>query len=240
MLGTAGLVSGGVGALGGLLQNAANRREASRARAFNAAEAQKNRDFQAEMSNSAYQRATADMRAAGINPMLAYQKGGASTPGGASASGPAARMENISSGAVNSALSARRLKQDIAQSQANIALTSANEQRVQTQTMLDLLRIPEIKARGDAASMLGALFQEAGEGINQLRQLGDSYKKTPWSVPTWAQPTVDQTREYWGRPRAPTKRDADIGIYETMELLRNALEWNWGGQPRELPEPGRR
>lgn len=51
----------------------------------NAAQAQKQMDFQASQSGTAYQRATADMKAAGLNPMLAYSQGGASTPGGAMA-----------------------------------------------------------------------------------------------------------------------------------------------------------
>lgn len=54
--------------------------------AFNANEAQKNRDWQERLSNTEYQRAVKDMQAAGINPLLAYSQGGASTPSGSTAS----------------------------------------------------------------------------------------------------------------------------------------------------------
>ena len=53
---------------------------------FNAEQARLQREWQTEMSNTAYQRAMADMEKAGLNPILAYSQGGAQVPGGAAAS----------------------------------------------------------------------------------------------------------------------------------------------------------
>lgn len=64
---------------------------------FNASEAEKNRKFEQEMSNTAYQRAYEDMAKAGLNPHLAGGAGGASTPAGGSASGSMAETPDLMS-----------------------------------------------------------------------------------------------------------------------------------------------
>ncbi|QCQ84792.1 DNA pilot protein [Blackfly microvirus SF02] len=62
-------------------------------RDWNADQAQINRDFQQQESSSAYQRSTADMKAAGLNPMMMFGSGGpASVPAGATAQGSAASI----------------------------------------------------------------------------------------------------------------------------------------------------
>lgn len=90
-------VAGGASLIGGILGNKAQRDSA-----------REQMDFQERMSNTAYQRATADMRMAGINPMLAYSQGGASSPGGAQA-----QQQDVIGPAVASAQHARRLGSEL-------------------------------------------------------------------------------------------------------------------------------
>lgn len=90
-------ISGGLSYLGAQQQNS------SAASMSNAQMA-----FQDHESSTAYQRAVADMKAAGINPMLASQVGGASTPSGAMAP-----VVNSFGQGVSSAMQAAQLKSSL-------------------------------------------------------------------------------------------------------------------------------
>jgi hypothetical protein len=76
-------------------QEAFGREMVGRQEAFQAGMAREAMDFSERMSSTAYQRATADMRAAGINPMLAVSQGGASSPVGVSAPGASASVGGV-------------------------------------------------------------------------------------------------------------------------------------------------
>lgn len=135
--------------------------------AANAEMAREQMAFQERMSNTSYQRAMEDMRAAGINPMLAAKLGGASTPGGA-----AATMENTMaplaqgvSSAGQAAQAAQQFRLEKDRAAAQIALLDAQRQ----ETMARANYLNQTATERAEAVRLGNVLTGARTAAEQAR-----------------------------------------------------------------------
>lgn len=115
----AALIGGGMDLLGGILGGSAQKK----ANKTNIELQRRQQEWEERMSNTAWQRGTQDMLAAGMNPMLAFSQGGASTPSVSAAT--VQPVDAIAKG-VTSAGSKAAQAITLQQAMANIELTKAN------------------------------------------------------------------------------------------------------------------
>ena len=190
---TGALISGGSSILGGLVQGgwgAANANSAANQNQQNAwlnaqwnlAAQQQNQAWMEQMSNTAYQRSTKDMRAAGLNPALMYGSGSAaSTPSSSPAqmnqptNRPIAPSSDPITPAVNSAVQAyttvQAMKKMAAETE-NVKATNSliNAQAADTLAHVDVNKVAPQVAAAQKENLISSAFNARKSGEQKALQ----------------------------------------------------------------------
>lgn len=140
---------------------------------FSADQAQINRDWQTQMANTTYQRSVADLKAAGLNPALAYGNSVVPTPSGSS---PSSTGVGSSAGLLDLILQMKNLNIQEKLANADIRQKNANASKTEAEIpWIDVLNGLDQRSR----ELGNSLTEEQISNMRKTReQIEENIKKT--------------------------------------------------------------
>lgn len=219
---TAGaLITGGVGLIGGIMgnqQNAANARAANEA---NERIAARQMSFQERMSNSAYQRAMVDMKKAGLNPMLAYQQGGASAPSGAGYQAAIPDYQDPLAPAVASAVDTKLKGENLKLAQTQLGLNTASN--IVDIKLKEAQALTQAQSAKNAAIQNGIMQNELKKGTREQKFYDSDAGKTLYHIDKFSDSIGGVLDNIFNAKRL-FKRDSERGNSRREINLNNGRE----------------
>lgn len=183
----------GSGLIGGILDAIIGPVMANQQKGWSAKAARHARTWAEYMSNTQYQRAVADLNKAGLNPMLAYMSGGASTPSSVVAQTPSGFSSDLSGAASRAVGSAKASSENAlnlkimhetlrgAKASADSAETKAEYDRWSNTRQRALAELQAVQSGADANSA-SALERLSNKNVldkeTQIRGAGASSAQT--------------------------------------------------------------